>query len=83
MASSKKSIAVIFMVAFAVCCYASLALSNDHIITGGAIDDIDHKSETDGYKDPTSLIRSRLLLEVHEKCPCWPACCWEKVGKQN
>nr|GMD41764.1 hypothetical protein Iba_chr10bCG2820 [Ipomoea batatas]GMD46437.1 hypothetical protein Iba_chr10eCG3270 [Ipomoea batatas]GMD47969.1 hypothetical protein Iba_chr10fCG1920 [Ipomoea batatas] len=51
--------AVIFIMAFAVCCYAgnslSDAASNDDV-TGGAIDG-------DGYKNPNSLIRSRLLLE--------------------
>nr|GME21207.1 hypothetical protein Iba_scaffold27170.3CG0050 [Ipomoea batatas] len=51
--------AVILIMAFAVCgCYlsdaASLA-SNDHVTGGGAIED--------GYKNPNSLIRSRLLLE--------------------
>nr|GMD44699.1 hypothetical protein Iba_chr10dCG3000 [Ipomoea batatas] len=72
--ASKNSMAVIFIMAFAICCYVgnslSDAASNDHV-TGAAIDD-------GGYKNPNSLIRSRLLLEVHEKCPCWPTCCWDK-----
>nr|GMD39799.1 hypothetical protein Iba_chr10aCG3210 [Ipomoea batatas] len=82
MMASGKSIAVVLMMvmmAFAVCCN-SLPVD---VFLHKLKDVSNAESETAANKDPKSLIRSRLLLEVHEKCPCWPACCWDKVDHKN
>nr|GLL31954.1 hypothetical protein Itr_chr07CG15590 [Ipomoea trifida] len=81
MATKKSTLAimavVLFVMFFACCCYAGRPVSEELPLpeetTGWNRNTNDPKVLNSGEPDPD---------EVHEKCPCWPACCWPE-NKQN